>query len=106
MVLQELYCILHACSHCRPLRSSEHGQILINISVSLVCLYLTFLMGAHAIPVPVLCSVSAALLHYFMLVFFGWTAVEAFYLYRKLVKVMVSTEPKIVLYAALVAWCK
>jgi len=38
--------------------------------------------------VPPLCGIIAALIHYFILVFFGWTAVEAVYLYTKLVIVL------------------
>ena len=38
--------------------------------------------------VSVLCGFSAAFLHYFMLVFFAWTAVEAIWFYIKLVKVL------------------
>lgn len=90
----------------RQLRNTSHGQILINISISLICLYLVFLMGAHSAPLPVLCSISAALLQYFMLVFFGWTAVEAFFLYRNLVQVLVSNIPKFTLKAGLIIWSK
>ena len=90
----------------RKLRNSGHGQILINVSIALMCLYITFLIGAHAAPVPPICGISAALLQYFMLVFFGWTAVEAFYLYRKLVKVLGTHMPKFVLKAALIVWRK
>ena len=68
-------------------------------------MYLVFILGANAAPVPVLCGISAALLQYFMLVFFSWTAVEAFCLYRKLVKIMgVGQIP--VLKISLVVWCK
>ena len=91
---------------CRQLRNNYHGQILINMSISLACLYLSFLIGAHAAPVPVLCGISAALLQYFLLVFFGWTAVEAVYLYRNLVQVLVSEIYQFVLKAGLIAWSK
>ena len=50
--------------------------------------YLFFLIGGHVTTIPVLCGISSALLHYFLLVFFGWTAVEAVWLYLKLVKVL------------------
>ena len=50
--------------------------------------YLFFLIGGHVTIIPVLCGISSALLHYFLLVFFGWTAVEAVWLYLKLVKVL------------------
>ena len=76
------------------------------MSISLTCLYLNFLIGAHAAPVPVLCGISAALLQYFLLVFFGWTAVEAVYLYRNLVQVLVSQVSQFVLKAGLIVWSK
>ena len=89
----------------RTLRKKEHEQILINLCLALMGMYLVFILGANAAPVPVLCGISAALLQYFMLVFFSWTAVEAFCLYRKLVKIMgVGQIP--VLKISLVVWCK
>lgn len=90
----------------RQLRTNEHAQILINIAIALMCLYITFLVGLHAAPVPVLCGIFAALLQYFMLAFVVWSAVEAFYLYRKLVLVLGTHIQKFVLKAALIAWCK
>ena len=71
----------------RKLRSTPHSQIILNMSISLAGVYIFFLIGGHVTGVPVLCGFSAAFLHYFMLVFFAWTAVEAIWLYMKLVKV-------------------
>ena len=90
----------------RNLRKKEHEQILINLCFALMGMYLAFILGAHAAPVPVLCGISAALLQYFMLVFFSWTSVEAFYLYQKLVKVLgVKEVPWLVLKIGLIVWC-
>ena len=92
--------------HFRNLRTKEHEQILINLCFALIGIYLVFILGANAAPVPVLCGISAALLQYFMLVFFSWTAVEAFYLYQKLVKVLgVKDVPWLVLKIGLIVWC-
>ena len=91
--------------HFRNLRKKEHEQILINLCFALMGIYLVFILGANAAPVPVLCGISAALLQYFMLVFFLWTSVEAFQLYRKLVKVLgVKQIP--VIKISLAVWCK
>ena len=92
----------------RKLRTSIHGQILINLSISLVGLYIFFLTGAYLTSIPVLCGISSALLHYFMLVFFGWTVAEAILLYVKLVVIWGTQriESKFVLKAALATWCK
>ena len=82
----QLYCIkeshVHALPyvHFRNLRKKEHEQILINLCLALMGMYLVFILGANAAPVPVLCGISAAFLQYFMLVFFSWTAVEVFQL--------------------------
>ena len=76
------------------------------MSFSLTGFYVIFLIGGHAAPVPVLCGISAAFLQYFMLVYFGWTAAEAVYLYRKLVKVLGANISRYVLKAALIVWCK
>ena len=91
----------------RNLRKKEHEQILINLCFALMGIYLVFILGANTAPVPVLCGISAALLQYFMLVFFSWTSVEAFYLYRKLVKVLGVTEIRwLVLKIGLIVWGK
>ena len=58
------------------------------MSLALAGLYIFFLVGGHVTSIPILCGLSAALLHYFMLVFFAWTAVEAIWLYIKLVKIL------------------
>ena len=50
-------------------------------------LYIAFLLGGFPTSIPPLCGVVSALLHYFFLAFFAWTAVEAVWLYFKLVKV-------------------
>ncbi len=78
------------------------------MSISLLCLYVTFLIGGFTVSVPPLCGVTSALLQYFFLVFFSWTAVEAVWLYLKLVVVMGSQSltSKFVLKAGLSAWCK
>ena len=91
----------------RKLRRKEHDQILINLCLALMGMYLVFILGANSAPVPVLCGISAAFLQYFMLVFFSWTAVEAFYLYQKLVKVLgVRKIPWLVLKIGLIVWGK
>ena len=56
--------------------------------------------------VPILCGISSALLHYFLLAFFGWTAVEAVWLYLKLVKVfgIQSVTSKFILKTGIPTW--
>ena len=90
------------------LLAEKQNQILINMSISLMCLYVTFLIGGFTVGVPPLCGFMSALLQYFFLVFFSWTVVEAVWLYLKLVVVMGSQSltSKFVLKAGLSAWCK
>lgn len=78
------------------------------MSVSLAGLYLTFLIGGHVTSVPVLCGFMAAFLHYFMLVFFAWTAVEAIWLYLKLVKIFGTQnyEAYYIIKSGIPAWSK
>ena len=89
----------------RSLRKKEHEQILINICFALMGMYLAFILGANTASSPVLCGISAALLQYFMLVFFSWTAAETFYLYRKSVTVLGVKEIScLVLKIGLIVW--
>ena len=69
-------------------------------------LYVFFLISGHVTPLPPLCGISSALLQYFLLVFFGWTAVEAVWLYLKLVKVFAiqSYTAKFSLKAGIPTW--
>ena len=71
-------------------------------------LYIIFLIAGHATGVPALCGIVSALLQYFILVFFSWTAVESVWLYLKLVKVFESHSftSKYMLKAGLPAWRK
>ena len=73
-----------------------------------MCLYFTFLIGGFAVGIPPICGFMSALLQYFFLVFFSWMAVEAVWLYLKLVVVTGSQSltSKFMLKAGLSAWCK
>ncbi len=76
------------------------------MGLSLAGLYIFFLIGGHVTGIPVLCGFSAAFLHFFMLVFFAWTAVEAIWLYIKLVKVFGthSVENLYIVKSGIPAW--
>ena len=88
----------------RELRRSEHGRILINLSVSLICLYVVFVIAGLVTSVEALCGLVSALFQYFMLVFFGWTAAEAVYLLCSLFDK--HLKPTAIPIFALVVWCK
>lgn len=81
--------------------------MLIHMCFSLLGLYATFLVsqqGASYSGILWFCFASSAVLQYFMLAYFLWTAVEAVHLYLKLVKVFGSDVRHYVLWASLVAW--
>ena len=101
----------------RKLRSNEHGQLLIQMCVSLVGLYISFLissfLGIHydkildAVQRPI-CIGFSALVHYFFLVYFLISAAQSILLYLRLVKVL-GTENVLNNYhlkVALVCWGK
>ena len=88
----------------RRLRQTEHGKLLINLSISLICVYVVFIVAGHVTSVEGLCGLVSALFQYFMLVFFGWTAAEAVILYHKLVKVFGKPLRHYVVKAALIVW--
>ena len=59
--------------------------------------------------VRVVCEINSAFLHYFMLVYFGWTSAECINLYLKLVKVWGGSDlvaRHYVLKAGAIIWCK
>ena len=59
--------------------------------------------------VRVVCEINSAFLHYFMLVYFGWTSAECINLYFKLVKVWGGSNlvaRHYVLKAGAIIWCK
>ena len=56
--------------------------------------------------VETVCGLVSALFQYFMLVFFGWTAVEAVFLFHGLIIVIPKLTGAYVLKSALIVWCK
>lgn len=90
----------------RTLRRKEHGKILINISASLLGLYVLFVLAGLVTSVEPLCGLVAALFQYIMLVFFGWTAAEAVFLYHNLVVVLGNPFEHFVWKAGVIVWRK
>ena len=78
------------------------------MSLALIGLYIFFLIGGHVTSITILCGISSALLQYFILAFFGWTAVEAVWLYLKLVKVFGTSSftSKFTLKSGIPTWRK
>ena len=96
----------HTHTH-RKLHAHVFGQMLLHMCVSLFGLYASFLVaqqGAHYTTIPGFCFATSAVLQYFMLVYFFWTAVEAVHLYLKLVRVFGADVRHYVLWASIIAW--
>ena len=91
------------CAH-RKLRSSDHGQLLLNLCVALLGLYITFVFAVHSSGAPPLCAMVSILLQYFMLVVFMVMAAEAINLYLKLVVVLGYTITLYSMKAAIICW--
>ena len=93
----------------RKLRTSEAGQLLLNLCFGLLGVYIMFIVSSVATSPLELCAVAGGLLHYFMLATFFLMGAEAINLYLKLVVVLGIPElfkQRYVLKAALVAWSK
>ena len=83
-----LYSLLCCTCYDKKLRSSDHGQLLINLCLALSGLYIAFIFAVHSQSVPGLCAFTAAVLQYFFLVTFMVMAAEAINLYMNLVIVL------------------
>ena len=90
----------------RKLRTSDHGQLLLNLCFALIGLYITFIFAVHSRDVPGLCAVTGAVLQYFFLVTFMVMAAEAISLYMNLVIVLGRKVSHFVLKATIVSWSK
>lgn len=90
----------------RKLRSSGHGQLLLNLCFALLGLYLSFIVALHSKDTNIFCAFSGAVLQYFFLVTFIVTAAEAIDLYINLVIVLGHKIDHFVLKATVVSWSK
>ena len=90
----------------RKLRTSDHGQLLLNLCFALIGLYITFIFAVHSRDVPGLCAVTGAVLQYFFLVTFMVMAAEAINLYMNLLIVLGQKISHFVLKATITSWSK
>ncbi|XP_019862297.1 PREDICTED: uncharacterized protein LOC109590854 [Amphimedon queenslandica] len=88
----------------KKLRSSDHGQLLLNLCFALLGLYLSFIVALHSKNINIFCAFSGAVLQYFFLVTFIVMAAEAIHLYIKLVIVLGRKIENYVLKATVVSW--
>ena len=79
--------------------------MLLNMSVALLGLYISFILGSLGQALPAgLCATFSALLQYFFLVYFSWTLAEAVDIYLKLVKVLGGNIDYYIIKAMIVTW--
>ena len=96
----------------RKLRTSDVGKMLLNLCFALLDLYVAFLISTSADSLATtetgrnVCGFFSALLHYFMLAYFFWTAAEALFLFFKLVKVLRGSMNTYVYVAMAICWSK
>ncbi|XP_071494561.1 adhesion G-protein coupled receptor G6-like [Diadema antillarum] len=95
------------------LRQKQPNQILLNLSASLLFLYLTFVVVATFDELKNkvdqdssfwLCILAAALLHYFVLTSLTWMGVEGVNMYLLFVRVINCKIPGFMKKASLIAW--
>ncbi|XP_066929956.1 adhesion G-protein coupled receptor G6-like isoform X2 [Clytia hemisphaerica] len=77
---------LVALSFLKELRTKTANKILINLSLSMLCLLVSFLAGIQFKSSEDACPVIGVLLHMFVLTTFCWMCIEALSLYRKAVR--------------------
>ncbi|XP_071943033.1 uncharacterized protein [Antedon mediterranea] len=88
----------------RKLRNSKPQQILCHLCVSLLGLYLVFLVGIDRTKKRRACTVIAGLIHYFLLTSIFWMSVQAIHMYYSFVKVYDAHISRFFLKACLFAW--
>ena len=88
----------------RKLRTSDHGQLLLNLCFALMGLYVSFIIALHSKDVTGLCVFIAAILQYFFLVTFAVMTAEAVNLYMNLVIVLGGKIHRFVLKVTILSW--
>ncbi|XP_055005317.1 adhesion G-protein coupled receptor G6 isoform X6 [Boleophthalmus pectinirostris] len=88
------------------LRRDYPSKILMNLSTSLLCLNLTFLLDGWlaSLSSDWLCVSVAVFLHYFLLTSFTWMGLESIHMYIALVKVFNTYIRRYILKFCLVGW--
>ncbi len=85
---------------------SLQRKILIQLCISMLGLYLTFLIGIDSTHSEVGCLIVAALLHYFVITTVLWMGAEARHMYVTLVTASDRVGRKFMIKAGFFAWGK
>jgi len=76
----------------RRSHTTDRDVIHVNLCISLLTAEVIFMFGINETSNPSLCSLIAALLHYFFLASFAWMLLEGYQIYVMLVKVFESSK--------------
>ncbi|XP_052227835.1 uncharacterized protein LOC127842390 isoform X2 [Dreissena polymorpha] len=88
----------------RHLRNGRGQRVLVNLSVSMLCSDILFLVGIDRTSSYGGCITVAVLLHYFILVSFMWMLVEGVLQYLRFVKILGTYIPNFMMKAMIPAW--
>lgn len=91
----------------RDLLHALPSKLLLNLSISLVLLLVTFLAGVEQTEPRIGCQIIASLIQYFILTTFSWMGIEAFNMYRSFVKVFDAAsrnQSKFMKWSSCIAW--
>ena len=75
-----------------------------NLCASYILLLLAYIIGVTRTETKIGCQVTAAIIHYFLLTVFTWSAVEGFNSFRGLVKPMAQEIRKFIFKAMAIGW--
>ncbi|XP_053386553.1 uncharacterized protein LOC123538400 [Mercenaria mercenaria] len=88
----------------KHLRNGRGQQVLVNLSVAMLCSSIIYLVGIDRTESYGGCIAVAVLLHYFILVTFMWMLVEGLLQYLRFVKVLGTYIPKFMTKSMIPAW--
>ncbi|KAK7065995.1 G-protein coupled receptor activity protein [Halocaridina rubra] len=88
----------------RTLNRDRSGKIVMNLSLALLLLNLTFLIATHLEPPSIPCTIIASVLHYFVLSAFAWMLVEGANMHQLLITVFASAETHFMVKRVIAAW--
>ena len=92
--------------HPRKLRARDVSKFHVQLSLSLLCMLLVFVVGIDRTEVFEGCVTVSVLIHYFTLVTIMWMGAEALLMFQKLVIVFVQITTRYIVIVSLVCWCK
>ena len=92
--------------HRRKLRVRDASKFHVQLSLSLLCMLLVFVVGIDRTEVFEGCVTVSVLIHYFTLVSVMFMGAEAVLMFQKLVIVFVHITTRYIIIVSLVCWCK